>query len=90
MYVSPVVGPEQKATIGGVGIDALYAGVAPLDFGTGWTFFTYNGKVNVICIADKGDRLRSARARRPRAQGARRVLRGAGGGMRYHQVHECA
>ena len=54
MYVSPVVGPEQKATIGGVGIDALYAGVAPLDFGTGWTFFTYNGKVNVICIADKG------------------------------------
>ena len=53
MYVSPVVGPEQMATIGGVGIDALYCGVAPLDFGTGWTFFTYNGKLTVSCVADK-------------------------------------
>ena len=52
-YASPLPGPTQHATIGGVGIDALYGGAAPFSLGTGFTFITYKGELLVCCVTDK-------------------------------------
>ena len=52
-YASPLPGPTQQATIGGVGIDALYGGAAPFSLGTGFTFITYKGELLVCCVTDK-------------------------------------
>lgn len=52
-YVSNVVGPTQPAAFGGVTIDALYFGSAPLDWGLGFSFFSYKGELTVCCVSDE-------------------------------------
>ena len=53
MYVSNVLGPAQPSNFGGVPIEALYFGVAPFDYGVGFSFFSYNGELTLCCCSDK-------------------------------------
>ena len=40
-------------SVGGVTVEALYGGAAPIDFGVGFTFLSYNGAVTCCCNADR-------------------------------------
>ena len=53
LCASNVLVSNEPVAVGGADVTAIYVGAAPIDYGVGFTFTSYNGELICFAIADE-------------------------------------